>query len=213
MSFLKALKTRLAEDAAAKAEYEAAPVRTRLEAQEGETQHGEASKLTLRDAATNRVVRSTTDVYPDQNRTSAFSGPIKAREKTWRAQLRELTGNGQRLFQTLYNLSEGQPIVHRLPDGRTSEPIVPSPEVMRGAATDLLHMLHGKPVAQTEVTKAEEDAGRMLQVQAMSDEELLRIIEGGEVVDAEAVVVERRLAKPEAEGSNPSDRSETEEET
>lgn len=211
VSFLKKLQQRLAEDSAAReaASQPPPPGTTKLEARLGEgPEGGEVATLTIRDQATGRPLRTSRAISPgrlDQ----------KERQKTWRAQLREMTDNGRPLFQLLYNLAEGLPIVHTLPDGRTSEPVVPSPEVMRGSAVDLLHMLHGKPVAQTEVTKAEEDAGRLMQVQAMSDEDLLKVINGEVVEKTEAVVaqsVERRFAIPEAEGSNPSDRSEAAEE-
>ena len=161
--------------------------RTRLEFREGTTSGGgnETAQLVMRDQRTNRPVRVARADY-----STALSPTEK--QKTWRAQLREMTDNGKPLFQTLYNLSQGVPIVVGLPDGRESLPVLPSPETMRGSATDLLHMLHGKPVAQTEVTKAEEDAGRLMQVQAMSDEDLLKVING-------EVTEKRELPEPEEE--------------
>jgi hypothetical protein len=104
--------------------------------------------------------------------------PAKSRKETWRAALRRLTNNGADLHATLYNLSQGTPLTYTLPDGRTSEPIIPSPEVMRAAAVNLIEFLHGKAVAQSEVTKAEEDSVRLDQLSAYSDEELRKIVEG-----------------------------------
>ena len=101
-------------------------------------------------------------------------------EETWRSALRKLTRDGVDLMEILFDLAKGQPIVRRLqlPDGTwvQSEPIIPSPEVMRASAMDLKRMLHGKEVAETEVIKAEESAQKMKQLAAYSDDELLRML-------------------------------------
>jgi hypothetical protein len=113
--------------------------------------------------------------------------------KSWRGLLKDLTNNGIEQFTILRELSLGTPTYATLPDGRQSEPVIPSAEVRRAAARDLLEFLHGKPVAQTEVAHAEAETRLMEQVQALSDAELearVRNLLGdgdGEVVDAAPV--------------------------
>lgn len=99
--------------------------------------------------------------------------PLATRNKrTWRASLKALTNDGEDLHVVLFNLAHGVPLVSRLPDGRECEPVIPSPEVRRAAAMDLLTLLHGKAVAQTEVMKAEIDAEEVARYAAMSADEL-----------------------------------------
>lgn len=93
---------------------------------------------------------------------------------TWRSMLRKLTKNGAALDEVLYNLAMGNAYESSLPDGRKSEPIVPSPEVRRAAAIDLLHMLRGKPVSQTEVVASERAAEDLAAYAAYSDEDIAR---------------------------------------
>ncbi len=99
------------------------------------------------------------------------------KRETWRSVMRRLTNDGKDVMEVLYNLAMGTAVVAQLPDGRVSEPVIPSPEVRRAAAVDLLHMLHGKPVAQTEVARAAQEAEDVAQYAALSDEELKRILE------------------------------------
>ena len=106
-----------------------------------------------------------------------LSLPTKSKA-SWRDALRRLTNDGQDLYEVLYNLAMGVPHIATLPDGRQTEPTVPTFEVRRAAAVDLIQFLHGKAVAQSEVSKAEADARIAQQVGAMSDGELLKIIEG-----------------------------------
>lgn len=98
-----------------------------------------------------------------------------ATKRTWRRLLKEMTHDGADVMTVLHNLAMGHAYtaVH---DGKETEPIVPSPEVRRAAAMDLLTFLHGKPVAQTEVAKADEVAEEMVQYSAMSETELRRIV-------------------------------------
>lgn len=98
-----------------------------------------------------------------------------ATKRTWRRLLKEMTHDGADVMAVLHNLAMGHAYtaVH---DGKETEPIVPSPEVRRAAAMDLLTFLHGKPVAQTEVAKADEVAEEMVQYSAMSETELRRIV-------------------------------------
>ena len=92
--------------------------------------------------------------------------------ETWRQMLRKMTDNGIEQFTILREISRGTPFVARLPDGRETEPQVPTLETQRQAAKDLIEFMHGKAVAQTEVMKAEEEAQAMEQIRALSDEEL-----------------------------------------
>jgi hypothetical protein len=102
--------------------------------------------------------------------------PKDVKRETWRGVMRRLTNDGKDVMEVLYNLAMGNVLVAQLPDGRVSEPMVPSPEVRRAAAVDLLHMLHGKPVAQTEVVKAEQEAEDVAQYAALSDEQLEELL-------------------------------------
>lgn len=125
----------------------------------------EGRSVVLRDSD-GRIVKKTL------RKESAVSLP-----KPWRQVLRELTGNGEDLHNVLYNIAMGEVFVPQH-EGMQMEPQVPTFEVRRAAATDLLHMLHGKPVAQSEVTKAEEDNTALQQMGAMSDEQLWGIVHG-----------------------------------
>lgn len=102
----------------------------------------------------------------------------KSSKETWRKALARLTDDGRILDRILLDLAMGNAYEPVLPDGRRGEPVVPSPEVRRAAATDLQHMLRGKPVAQTEVLKAEKESEDLMQYSAFSDEQLKAIIEG-----------------------------------
>jgi hypothetical protein len=130
-------------------------------------------------------VKSHADLAKNRART-----PEGAKRETWRGVMRRLTNDGKDVMEVLYNLAMGNVLVAQLPDGRVSEPIVPSPEVRRAAAVDLLHMLHGKPVAQTEVVKAEQEAEDVAQYAALSDDELERLLKEAGWKKAEA----KRLA-------------------
>ena len=98
--------------------------------------------------------------------------------ETWRKALDRITDGGRVLDEVLLNLAMGTPYEPVLPDGRKGEPVVPTPEVRRAAAVDLMHMLRGKPVAQTEVVKSEKEAEDLEQYRAMSDADLEKVIQG-----------------------------------
>lgn len=107
-----------------------------------------------------------------------FTKDFKTPRASWRAALRQLTDNGNDLYAVLLNIARGVPYSAQLPDGRKTEPVVPSIESMRQAAKDLIEFLDGKAVPQTEVIKAEEQSSELERLRAMSDEDLLRVIEG-----------------------------------
>lgn len=136
----------------------------------------------LRDAKGNRLARAARQ---------------ETERKSWRSLLRELTNNGVEQFTILRELSLGTPLVATLPNGKESDPVVPSAEVRRAAARDLLEFLHGKPVAQTEVAHAEAENRLLEQVQALTDAELEArvrdLLASGEVVDAEVTQAKRPL--------------------
>lgn len=126
-------------------------------------------------------------------RTETLSAPKKEQKQTWRRNLSRLTNNGADAHETLVRLMRGEVIVSVGKDPLTgavlrSEPMTPSPETMRAASKDIHEMLHGKSVTETEVRSAEEEAEKRLQLEAMSDEELERIVEGE--------VIERRELPP-----------------
>lgn len=100
------------------------------------------------------------------------------KRETWRSVLRKMTDNGFEQFVVLREISLGSPFQVELEDGTMSQPMIPSLETQRAAAKDIIEFLHGKAVAQTEVTAAEQDAMSMEQVRALSDEELTaRVVE------------------------------------
>ncbi len=97
--------------------------------------------------------------------------------KNWREALRDHTGqDGGRLWQKLIDLSEGKPIFFQLPDGRTSLPVIPTPDVQLRATVALAEMGFGRAVLQTEIVKAEQEAKDFESVRALSEEELDRQI-------------------------------------
>lgn len=96
----------------------------------------------------------------------------KQPKRSWRAIMLQLTDGGIEQLTVLRELSLGTPLVARNAAGQETEPIVPSPEVRRAAAKDLLEFMHGKAVAQTEVAQAEAQHRILEQVQALSDQEL-----------------------------------------
>lgn len=104
--------------------------------------------------------------------------PTKEVRLTWRRALSKLTNGGVDNFLELINLRNGKPISVEMPDGRMSEPIIPTPEVRRAAAMNLHEMLHGKAVAETEIKKSEEESEERARLQAMSDEQLRQVIDG-----------------------------------
>lgn len=120
-------------------------------------------------------------------RTEELAAAPRERKQTWRRNLARLTNNGADAHETLVRLMRGE--VH-MPVGRDphtgatlrGEPVTPSAEVMRAAAVNIHEMLHGKSVAETEVRAAEEEAEKRQQLEAMSEEELMRVVEG-EVVE------------------------------
>ncbi len=126
----------------------------------------QGNKVVLRDQETGMPKKD------ENNQPMAVVIPKDAPQKTWRTKLRKLTNNGELLDEVLMSLAGGEAYEARLPDGRKSEPIVPSPEVRRAAAVDLLNMLRGKPVSQTEVGKAEEVEAERERLAAFSDDAL-----------------------------------------
>ena len=121
----------------------------------------QSQRLVVRDAETKEVL-------------SAVILPRDAARKTWRSFLKRLTNNGEDLFVVLHNIATGIPQEVTLTDGRVALKL-PSFEVRRQAALDLLEFMHGKAVAQTEVVKAEEQTQELAQIEAMSVDELKAI--------------------------------------
>lgn len=97
---------------------------------------------------------------------------------SWKDYLREQTGpNGERLLDGMLDIAQGRPWIPRLLDGREGEPVVPTTADVLAARTYLLNMMHGRPVDQTKVMKAEREASKNAEVIALSDEDLKREIE------------------------------------
>lgn len=116
-------------------------------------------------------------------RFNTSSETIKRR--TWRTALQKLTNDGDDLVRVLYELAMGSASQVLLPDGRVSEPVIPTPEVRRAAAADLLDRLHGKAVAQTEVMRASQEAEDHAQYSALTDEQLKEVLRNTAWVIAE----------------------------
>lgn len=67
---------------------------------------------------------------------------------------RRVGEKGEKLWETLADIAEGKAWIPRLPDGREGPPQVPTTADRRAAATELSHMLYGKPVSQIELASA-----------------------------------------------------------
>jgi hypothetical protein len=98
--------------------------------------------------------------------------PPRAGKETMRRAINRLTNGGEDLVLRMLNFSAGVPIKIPGVDGKETEPIVPTAEVMLAATKDLLDRGWGKAVAQTEVVKAELEAEDAAQYAAMSDDAL-----------------------------------------
>jgi len=114
-----------------------------------------------------------------QRNITAFVGldrpdPTK-RQKGWRAAARALAGGDTmpHLFKVLMDIAEGKAVLCTLPDGRVGPPIIPTAADRLRAATEYIHAVIGKPVAQTEIVQAEAAGAELEAVQALSDDELL----------------------------------------
>jgi hypothetical protein len=122
-------------------------------------------------------------VKDDIGKPKAAVVPRKgASKETWRRYWERLTNGGKDLLEAQYNIAMGTPVVPTLPDGRKGEPMVPSFEVQRATIKDMLDFGLGKAVEQTSVAAAEENEQERMRLQAMSDADLNRIIDG-EVLD------------------------------
>lgn len=140
----------------------------------------EGRRLVERDASTEKVLKTVALPEPQVLATQ----PIKVQRETWRSAIRRMTGGGQEMYVNLLNLARGIPIVQKLPDGRESEPIAVSPEVMLQANKALIEFVDGKAVAQTEVRAAEQETVDVERYRAMSDEELKKLV-AGEAIEGE----------------------------
>lgn len=103
--------------------------------------------------------------------------PKALSRKTWRETLRNRVGpGGERLWEVMLEIAEGRAWkpVWRDESGveHVGEPIAPTTADRLSAARELAHMLYGKPVPQTEASRAEEDARQLEDVRALTDAEL-----------------------------------------
>lgn len=110
----------------------------------------------------------------------------EVRAKHWRESLRQQLGpNGEELHRILFELASGKAWMATLPDGRCSEPVLPSSDVRLRAAVFLHESLYGKAVPQTEIQKAEQEAKEFESIRALNDDELER--EAARIIDARKV--------------------------
>ena len=111
-----------------------------------------------------------------KSHTKDRDGKPKGKRESFRELIVKLTNNGQDQLEVLMAISRGQAITPTLtmPDGtiQYGEPVVPNATVMAQASKDLIEMMHGKAVAQTEVMKAAQEAKHVEQARALSDSEL-----------------------------------------
>lgn len=121
----------------------------------------QGNKLVLRDA-NGKIV-------------SAAARPARQSPETWRRFLLRVTDNGQLIYERLVDLALGKPFRIEKPDGSVVAE-TPTFEVQRAAAMNLLEMMHGKAVAQTEVVKAEKEAVKDAQLRSMSTAQLTDIV-------------------------------------
>jgi predicted CopG family antitoxin len=108
--------------------------------------------------------------------TKDRDGKPKGKRESFRELIVKLTNNGQDQLEVLMAISRGQAITPTLtlPDGtiQYGEPVVPNATVMAQASKDLIEMMHGKAVAQTEVMKAAAESRHVEQARALSNSEL-----------------------------------------
>lgn len=112
---------------------------------------------------------------------------------TIRQAVKSISNNCLDYYLILDDIAKGRPRAVVLPDGRIGEPLVPTLQMSLVASTTLIELIQGKAVAQTEVEKAEASAIIMDQLHAMSDAQLL------EIVNAESVRVEPAPSSSEAD--------------
>jgi hypothetical protein len=113
--------------------------------------------MTLRDSAGNLITRVVDKGDEREN---------------WRNIMRRLTNNGQNQMEKLADISMGHAFTATMPDGRESEPMIPTLQLQAVTSQVILEMLHGKAVAQTEMRKAEEETKLVEQYRSLSDNEL-----------------------------------------
>lgn len=112
------------------------------------------------------------------------------RKESIKAIIKRLTQNGEDIVVNIVRIAHGIPLIAKLPDGRESEPIVPTAAVQLAANQWLAEQLGGKAVMQNEVARTELEGHLLEQIRALSDEELAQrtkaLLAGKqEVVEAE----------------------------
>ena len=147
------------------------------------------------------VVRDETGRLVNTKPAEPFATVIEMpKAKNWRAAIRrQVGGDGSSIWETWFDLMQGKVFVptHKDANGivHEGEPMVPSFEVRRAAARDLAEFAFGKPVAQTEIVKAEEESEVMAQLTALSDDainaKLLELVEVNKNKQAVTVDVPR----------------------
>ena len=89
---------------------------------------------------------------------------------TWRSYVRARVGeSGERIFDTLIELMEGNPVAQRTADGRFVDPIIPTPAVRLDAAKHLSETVFGRAASQTEQVAAEGAEAEREAIRALSD--------------------------------------------
>jgi hypothetical protein len=80
--------------------------------------------------------------------------------------------NAERIWTNILRISDGNPHIPVLPDGREGPPVIPTAGDALAASAFIITTLYGKPVPQTEIIAAEKAAAGVADLHMMSDEEL-----------------------------------------
>lgn len=121
-------------------------------------------------------------------------------KRNWRHYARLYTNNGMDVFEIMVKIAKGEALHSEmtLPTGEVVQtaPQIPPPAVQLAAAKEVFEFIHGKAVAATEVIRAEEETQQLERLRAMSDRELLLMLERG---DEEGELIE----EPSKKGTYP----------
>lgn len=117
--------------------------------------------------------------------TAIAKHPALPPAPTMRAAIRKLSQNGEDYLVLMDNIARGNPFTRTLPPDANGKvetyTVFPSLELQAHTANALVQMLHGKPVPQTEIVRAEEQAqqlaSKLNELQHLSTDELMKRFE------------------------------------
>lgn len=128
--------------------------------------------------------------------------PTTKHRDSWKDFIKQIGGNnGERWLQNLASIADGNAWIPRLADGREGPPVIPSTADRNAANIYILNMMHGKPVDQTKVVKAEKEARKSLDLSTVPDIELrkeaAKYLKAGSFLVNELLPPEERIDVPE----------------